>query len=111
MKPSKRVETRDAQKQSRKTSKKVQKLACPLFLAPSAQSNCFYIVFGAMRTIVAKKAKFVTLTKNPSQKKTKKRHICALVTGPENTIFIVVSCVPKTRVLLSSHEMPNLGFF
>ena len=77
MKTSKRVETRDARKRSKKTSKKVPKLACPLFLGPSARNHWFYSVFGAMRKRASKKAKFVALTKNPSQKKSKKNDIFA----------------------------------
>ena len=82
------------------------------FMAPSARNHCFYSVFGATRKSAMKKAKFVTFTKTPSQKKNaKKRHICALFEGSENTIFVVVSRVYETGVLLSSHEMTKMGFF
>ena len=82
------------------------------FMAPSARNHCFYSVFGATRKSAMKKAKFVTFTKTPSQKKNaKKRHICALFEGSENTIFVVVSRVYETGVLLSSHAMTKMGFF
>ena len=70
------------------------------FMSPSALNHCFYSVFGAARKSATKKAKFVTFTKTPSQKK-----------NSENTIFVVVSRVYETGVLLSSHEMTKMGFF
>ena len=85
----------------------------PFFMAPSARNHCFYSVFGATRKSATKNAKFVTFTKTPSQKKNEKKNdiFAQKVAGSENTIFVVVSRVYETGVLLSSHEMTKMGFF
>ena len=101
MKTSKRVETRDARKRSKKTNKKVEKLTCPLFSWLRVPETTVFIVFSAPLENQRRKKPNLSLLPKPlhRKKKAKKRHICAHVAGSENTIFVVVSRVYETGVL------------
>ena len=106
MKTSKRVETRDARKRSKKTSKKVERLTCPLFSWLRVPETTVFMVFSApLENQRRKKPNLSLFTKTPSQKKMqKKRHICALVAGSENTIFVVVSRGRRGVIMAKSQE-------
>ena len=100
-----------------KTVKKDKQKSSKASISPFFGSECpkplFLYCFWRHAKNSGEKSQICHFDQKPftEKKKNKKRHICAPVAGPETTIFIVVSCVPKTRALLSSHEMPNLVFF
>ena len=85
----------------------------PFFLAPSARNHCFYCVFGAMRKIAAKKAKFLTLTKTLHRKKTtylrtrcrpRKHDVYSGFVRPQNEGSIKLSWNAEFRVQLSTRK-------
>ena len=72
-KTSKRVETRDARKRSKKTSKKVEKLTCPLFSWLRVPETTVFIAFSApLENKRRKKPNLSLLPKPLHRKKTQK---------------------------------------
>ena len=89
----------------------------PFFMAPSARNHCFYSVFGATRKSATKKAKFVTFTKTPSQKKKRKKttylrtrcrlrkhYFCSGFARIRNWGSFKLSWNDENRVLLSTRK-------
>ena len=89
MKTSKRVETRDARKQSKKTSKKIEKLACPLFSCLRVPETTVFIVFSApLENQRRKKPNLSLLPKSLHRKKTQKNDIFAHSSQAPKMLFL-----------------------
>ena len=89
MKTSKRVETRDAKKRAKKTSRKVENLTCPFFSWLRAPETTIFIVFSApLENQQRKKPNLSLLPKPLHRKKTQKNDIFAHSLKAPKTLFL-----------------------